>query len=333
MDKLHPVIIIGAGIAGLSAAQRLAAANFPVLVLDKGRGVGGRMATRRTGEATFDHGAQYFSAKTPDFQRIVIEASRRGAVREWWPNISENRHPRWIGAEGMNDFPKFLSENLMVLKEKKVTQIQAHTGEWHVITEELDLFQASAVLVTIPAPQALELLKKSVTHLPEFSLTPLQQISYHPCIALLATLNRPSNIPPPGGLQTNGAVVSWLADNFQKGISKLPSVTIHASPDFSRTHLEGDLQLAARLMLEVVADFIPPASVLDWQIHRWRYALAFERHSAPFFQTDTHLPLLFGGDGFGIGNVEGAFLSGLAMAEQIIMWRMSNDIFSRNVIA
>ena len=64
MTHQYPTIIIGAGMAGMAAARTLVNANLPVLVLDKGRGISGRMATRRWGDATFDHGAQYFSAKT-----------------------------------------------------------------------------------------------------------------------------------------------------------------------------------------------------------------------------------------------------------------------------
>ncbi|MFW5789075.1 MAG: FAD-dependent oxidoreductase [Spirochaetota bacterium] len=64
--KTHcDVPVVGAGIAGLTAARRLVDASLDVTVLDKGRGVGGRMATRRFGGATrrfggatFDHGGR-----------------------------------------------------------------------------------------------------------------------------------------------------------------------------------------------------------------------------------------------------------------------------------
>ncbi len=318
MRKNLPVIIIGAGISGLAAARCLVAANIPVLVLDKGRGVGGRMATRRSGDATFDHGAQFFSARTSDFQRVVEEAKYSGIVQPWWPKIPDNTHSRWIGTTGMNAVPKFLAESLTVLKEKRVTQIQAQSDEWHVITEELDVYQASAVLVTIPAPQALELLDKSAGHLPEFSHAPLHQIAYHPCFALLAILDRASNVPAPGGLALEHKNVTWIADNYQKGISKQPSVTVHASPIFSQLHLHTDPDLVEEKLLEAVVDYIEPAKVVQRQIHFWRYSLAYERYAEPFWQAKTELPLLFGGDGFGTGNVEGAFLSGLTMAEQLI---------------
>ena len=64
------VLVIGAGMAGLIAAAELQRAGRRVLVLDKGRGVGGRLASRRIGEASFDHGAQFITARTPRFAAL-----------------------------------------------------------------------------------------------------------------------------------------------------------------------------------------------------------------------------------------------------------------------
>ena len=48
-DQTRPrVVVVGAGVAGLTAARSLAAFS-DVVVVDKGRGVGGRLATRRIG--------------------------------------------------------------------------------------------------------------------------------------------------------------------------------------------------------------------------------------------------------------------------------------------
>ncbi|MEZ4961390.1 MAG: FAD-dependent oxidoreductase [Saprospiraceae bacterium] len=314
----YQVIIVGAGMAGLSAARHLNKANISCLVLDKGRGVGGRMATRRVGDATFDHGAQFFSAKTPSFQSFVKEARQMGAVNEWWPGIPDTTHPRWIGASGMNAVPKFLHENLTILQGKKVAHIAQAAKGWQVTTDNNETFESAALILTIPAPQAIELLEISETGLTSDDWSPLRQIAYHPCLAVLATLDQPSNLPDPGGMQMDGSIISWMADNFKKGISKTPSITLHASPAFSRHHLDGDLNSAGEILLEAAGTWLQPASIVDWQIHRWRFSLAYERHPSPYWQAGISFPLLFGGDGFGMGNVEGAFLSGLAMAEQLI---------------
>ena len=83
-------------------------------------------------------------------------------------------------------------------------------------------------------------------------------------------------------------------------------------------NLDSDLQAAGQLMLKAVSPLIAPAKVTDWQVHRWRYSLCYQRHEAPFWQAETKAPLLFGGDGYGMGNVEGAFVSGVAMAEKLL---------------
>lgn len=313
-----PVIIIGAGMAGLAAAQRLAAANIPALLLDKGRGVGGRMATRRAGEAVFDHGAQFFSAKTPGFQAWVTTARQAGVLKEWYPRSTGDQtpsHPRWIGAQGMNALPKMMAENCTVQKSVKVIRIAPRPGGWQISAEDETQYSARALLVTIPAPQALELLSNSGMDFPGM---PLRQIAYHPCLALMATLDRPSAIPAPGGWAPENTPIAWLADNFQKGISPQPTLTIHATPAFSRLHLDGDLTAAGQLLLEAAAPWLGTARVLEWHIHRWRYSLAYERYAEPYWQAAAVSPLLFGGDGFGIGNIEGAFLSGWSMAERLL---------------
>jgi renalase len=72
MDGQFDIVIIGGGMAGLSAATALAKTGASVTVLDKGRGPGGRMAARRVeigGEqVSFDHGAQYLTARDPAFR-------------------------------------------------------------------------------------------------------------------------------------------------------------------------------------------------------------------------------------------------------------------------
>ena len=65
------VLIIGAGLAGLSAANKLKHAGHNVLIIDKGRGIGGRLAGRRIGDASFDHGAQFFTAREASFKATV----------------------------------------------------------------------------------------------------------------------------------------------------------------------------------------------------------------------------------------------------------------------
>ena len=77
------VVVIGAGIAGLLAAQQLHSTGHEVTVLDKGKSPGGRLATRRIGAATLDHGAQFFTVRDAQFDHHVQQWVHDGVVREW----------------------------------------------------------------------------------------------------------------------------------------------------------------------------------------------------------------------------------------------------------
>ena len=91
------IAIVGAGIAGLSCAHALQADGNTVTVFDKGRGPGGRMATRRVdtalGTIAFDHGAQYFTARDPAFVQTVVRWSEE-SVAARWPAAGDDA---WVG--------------------------------------------------------------------------------------------------------------------------------------------------------------------------------------------------------------------------------------------
>ena len=309
--------------AGLTAARQLTQRGQTVIILDKGRGVGGRLATRRIERARADHGAQYFSARTPDFQELVQEMIQEGVVAEWRvanpdTNPFGSRHPRYVGTEGMNGIAKYLARNLTIYQNERVVKLETNpAGGCFARTETNQTCSVDRVICTLPAPQALALLHDSNFALSTGDETALQAIHYQPCIAVMLLLNAPCQIPAPGGFRFgDDSPISWVADNTQKGISPgQPSVTIHASAAFSAARFDSDLGELAHELIGQLANWIPAGSVVSVQTHRWRYSLADVRHPEPFLAVSGPFPLLLGGDGFGIGNVEGAFVSGLAMAQ------------------
>ena len=322
-------LIIGAGLAGLTAARELTRTGHTVTILDKGRGVGGRLATRRMANGRADHGAQYFSAQSPDFQALTQKMQQAGVVHEWHLEQSDPagfKHPRWIGSDGMNGVAKYLAQGLDVHTGCTVTHVAPAATGWTVTAQEAGnvlMFNADVLIITIPAPQALALCEASGLMLTEADKAALAAIKYAPCLAVMLQLNTPSLLLQPGGLkQMDGddqhSPVAWLADNAQKGISpNQPTATLHASHEFSQQHLDDtDQQALISQLLTDVVQYIPSETIVDQQIHRWRYSNAIKRHPAQFLAAQAHAPLLFGGDGFGNGNIEGAFLSGLAMGRE-----------------
>ena len=295
-------IIIGAGMAGLSAARVLTQKGHEVTVLDKGRGVGGRMSTRTIENAKADHGAQYFAAKTPEFQALIAEFQSENVITEW--HLAQRDNIRFVGAKGMNMIPKKMASSLNVLVNEKVVLIEHNS----IKTESGNVFDFDNLIITIPIPQVIDLFQCSEIELSGVDKTALETIEYQPCIAVMAVLEKPTEIVS-GGIMLENQPVAWIADNFQKGITETPTVTIHGSGAYSAERFDDDLQKVANDMLSSVNQYVEPKNIISFQTHRWKFSNATKRYEKPFYQIENRKVFL-GGDGFGMGNVEGAFLSG-----------------------
>jgi monoamine oxidase len=68
------VVVIGAGIAGLSAGRVLAQGGLRVVVLEAREHVGGRIRTVRTGAETIELGAEFVHGRPPELWALIEEA-------------------------------------------------------------------------------------------------------------------------------------------------------------------------------------------------------------------------------------------------------------------
>ncbi|TNE46331.1 MAG: FAD-dependent oxidoreductase [Deltaproteobacteria bacterium] len=324
-------IVVGAGLSGLTAARTLQQRGRKVLVVDKGRGVGGRMSTRRIDletpwppEVWLDHGAQYFTVRTPEFQALVDEALAAGAVNVWTHHVpcepeeakSSEGHPRYVGSQGMNSLPGFLAQELDVDVKTRIHRLSWSDNAWTLFSEDGRSWQSRSVVLTPPLPQTLTLLEDNNIPVPEDTRSALEALTYAPCLAVLAVLSGPSAVPEPGGLLLKEGPISWICDNHQKGISPHPTVTIHASPSFSEAHLEDDKEATQQALLDAAAPWLG-STVVTSQYHRWRYSLPLNHHTEPCVTLDEPGPVVLAGDVYGGPRVEGAALSGLAAADAI----------------
>ena len=309
-------LVIGAGIAGLLAARSMADAGWRVQVVEKSRGLGGRMATRRRDDAVFDHGAQFFTTRDGEFGNWVDQWQKAGLVDAWYDLGESGTHFRCKA--GMTAIAKHLAEDLLVLRETQIVELDYNRERWRARDREGMVFRSNSILLTAPVPQSLELLSRSQIGLPDETLIALSSIEYHRCIAALAIRAEPSAITEVGGaLKLDGGPIAWISDNLRKGISPdRPSLTIHSTPAFAAEHWESPDETRLPPLLEAASPHIA-AEVVSCEGHRWRYSQPTSSYDKKAF-VDAERRLAIAGDGFTGGRVEGAALSGLAAAQQLL---------------
>jgi predicted NAD/FAD-dependent oxidoreductase len=325
MTTQSKTLIIGAGISGLLAGKALTQAGHNVTILEKSRGVGGRMATRRYKDGIFDFGAQFFTARDPEFQQWVDLWLQNGVAREWSLNLSSsgsslNRSNRkqYKGVHGMTSITKELSQGLKIQLQTQVTSLSLDSKSWIAQIENGRELRAGQLILTSPVPQALDLLQKGDISLPDREFKALQNLKYHPCIALLVLLDGASGIPAPGGVKLDSGPIQWLGDNRQKGISpEATAITIHASKEFSHQNYDHSIDQLAELLLAAAEPWLGN-NILDWQLHKWRYSQPTQIYPKDFMEIDDLSGLFIAGDAFGGPRIEGAALSGLRVASHLL---------------
>ncbi|MBT8196939.1 MAG: FAD-dependent oxidoreductase [Acidimicrobiia bacterium] len=313
---MKTVVVIGAGMSGLTAARHLAEAGLRAVVLDKGRAVGGRMATRRIDKATFDHGAQHISVRTEPFARVMEHLVARGTARVWL-RTSSLTHPergieeRYAGEGGMRRIPEDLARGLDVTMAATVEALDITERRVRAIADGRVIAEGDAVVLTPPVPQVVALLAASGVDDPV--LGDLEKVEYDATLAVMATLDGPSGVPD-GHLAPSRGDVAWIADNHHKQVSAVPALTIHSSPEFAAAHLDGDARDWVPLLLDAARPH-HEGTVIEAVPHRWRYSQPRQVRDDGAVVIDAAVPVVLAGEVFAGARVEGAFRSGVAAAE------------------
>ncbi|WP_188764150.1 NAD(P)/FAD-dependent oxidoreductase [Sandarakinorhabdus glacialis] len=307
------ITIVGAGITGLACAQRLVRDGYTPLVLDKGRGIGGRIATRRVmlpdGAIGFDHGAQYLTARDRAFAAALQGLGSASAV--WCDGAAE---PHLVGVPGMSSLPRSLANGLDVQLGKEVTAMRAVQGGWELDLSQMRV-QSHHLVITVPAPQAAALLGTDhALH------SRIAKIAMAPCLTLMAAL--PGDAPRPFVSRvSDDHPLAWIAQNSTKPgrAGVFTTWVAQAGAEWSERHLEETPEIIAARMLPMLAEVIgvAPQSAVYASAHRWRYAQTIAPLGAPFLCSND-ATLFVGGDWCLGARVEAAWLSGTAIAQAII---------------
>jgi predicted NAD/FAD-dependent oxidoreductase len=308
---MKKVLIIGGGLAGCIAAKFLSDKGFVVQILEKSRGAGGRMATKRMEGSRADHGAQYFSARTEPFQDQVKEWLELDLIQAWRRN-NDDEYNRYFCKLGMSSLPKsLLNDQIELISNERVTSWEKSANGYKTYTENGNSYFSDYLICTAPAPQAMDLLKASKDE----EVTALKEITYEPCFALLLSTKEGIHLPENAALDKPNEIFNWLMSNTFKGFAAKPTYTLHTNHEFALEHFEKTEENIQKLLIERLPEQFKGAEFTEILVHKWRYGIAMKRIKEKFLKSSEGV--YFGGDGFGIGNVEGAFLSGLAVAKDL----------------
>lgn len=315
------VAVIGAGLSGLVCAQHLQRAGCDVHVFEKSRGVGGRLATRRIGDVTFDHGAQYFTIRDPAFKLICSEWQDRGLIARWDPRILQLtrdkgqwiRSParvdeRWVGTPTMTAPAKFIATSLSTIHlQTRVLKLLFTSKYWNLVTDQGEKKDFDKVVLALPPAQADALFPNDTLRIP-----------LAPCWALM--LETSAKFDFDAAFIGGDAAIAWTACDSSKPGRQITGDqerwVIHASPAWSEKHLEASADAVASLLDAELMEIFEQKMATVHPPHRWRYALP----TAPLADRSLQLgeSIWACGDWCGGPRVEGAFLSGLDVARRVV---------------
>jgi renalase len=312
------IAIIGAGMSALSAAHLLKD-HAEITLFEKARGVGGRMSTRRAEPYRFDHGAQYFTARTEAFQTFIHPLIKSGLIHRWnarYVKFERDKiikrkswnddEPRYVGTPGMNNVVKHLAKGFFLHSKTKISSLQRRAGLWNLSDEQGKVYRGYEwVISTAPSPQTAALLPESFKNHAD-----IRQIEMQPCFSLM--LGFSNRLPFEfEAAHVTRSDVSWIAVNSSKPERpKHCTLVVHSSESYAKMHLDCDRDTVRQHLCSEASLILGlDLNVADFQaVHGWHYANNTSRKPFPAFM-DQDLKLAACGDWCQGGRVEGAFVS------------------------
>jgi predicted NAD/FAD-dependent oxidoreductase len=306
------IAVVGTGIAGLTAARRLAKAGAEVTVFEKSKGVGGRLATRRADAGGIDHGAQYVTAREPAFRAFAARAKAEGSLAAWSPRGKDSDDEWLVGMPKMSAFVAALVDAFTVVTERRVATIRDDGSLFTLAFEEgPDAGPFERVVVAVPGPQAVPLLEPFGGPFDRIA-----DVRFGPCWTLMVGFADP--IDPGFDVRRDVGALAWVASSASK-----PGRTGHywvaqANPAWSRDHLEDAHETVRPLLLDMFDEAIGPHPEPERvSVHRWRYALVEQAVGETFLlSADGRIGAC--GDWMIAPRVECAWASGGGLADALV---------------
>ncbi|PZV09577.1 MAG: FAD-dependent oxidoreductase [Leptolyngbya sp.] len=345
---MEDVVVIGAGISGLTAARQLQQLGYQVTVVDKSRGLGGRLATRRRGTTAIDHGCRYLQPFADPTLSCLAPLLETNVLQLWEPEAftlgadgslkAGATEILYTAPQGMSAIAKALSPGLTIHRHWRATALTLLPQGWRIEGEMLSSdcqgqpssIEAKTVVVAIPAPQAAALMDRAAPQHQGLAklMHQLQIVEFDAVITTMAGYSPDESVSllnqtSQGGWMVVGnshPVLRWASLDSSKRTDPIePVVVIHSSAAFAANNIDRcDLESVGQELLSAAESLAPWLSSPIWmQVHRWRYGFVRRPLGTPVLYSPA-LPTLVGcGDWCSGANVESAIASGHRAAELI----------------
>ena len=341
------VLVVGLGVSGLAAARALREAGVRVRVVDRGRVVGGRLATRRMDDRPVDIGARYFTVpEGAEFGSVVDEWMSRGLVREWTDTFevigvdgSRESKPgpmRYAAPGGLRSLAVDLAERLRAdgvdvdqgvdvvsvreLAEAGASADSAPEAAARESGVEVDGAQYDRVVLAMPDPQARRMLGAGSSALQSLGGAD----GWEPTISVVAAWNeRPWGEGFPGAFIDGSPVVAFVADDGDRRGDGAAVLVAHTTGEFARRHLDHPESAVAPVVQAVRELLGIDSEPTSTHAHRWTFSAPSAQHDAEF--------LLIGnvgvcGDAWGERSAVGtAWASGTALGRRLAAELSGNE--------
>jgi hypothetical protein len=326
IKKSKPKIaIVGAGLAGLNLA-RLLGELADVIVFEKSNKLGGRLSTLNEQGFSFDHGAQFFTAKNPAFQTFVKELEAHHAAEQWNARFVELKFgeiqsertwdkdfPHYVGSPAMNSIAQYLARNIDLRFNQTITGIKKIKANWLLETANSEIGPFDWLIIAIPVEQANDLLPKNLS--PKMMLQDLKML---PCFTLMLGYEI-ENFFDWDAAFVSDSILSWVSVNSSKPNRGKPlSIIAMSTNEWASQNLSKSDSIIINEMLNELAKIsgktLNEASFI--KLKRWKYANASKQEQALEI-IDYPLKLAFCGDWCISGRIESAFMSSLNLANKL----------------
>jgi renalase len=321
------IAIIGSGLSAITIAQNLKHIA-KISLFEKSRGVGGRMAHRRSGPYEFDHGAQFFTAKSDLFKDFISPLIKKNIVKIWNANFAEFKntkllrnitwdleYPHYVGSPGMNSIAKYYAIELDIKLNTQVEKvIKKNNNSWELFDSNLNtLGDFDWVISTAPALQSAEILPKYFKY--HSDLLNKKMLG---CFSLMLGFKKPLPLNWDAALISD-ADISWVSINSSKPDRAKPfSMLIHSTNAWAEKHLSDNHDsVISYLNNETTRVIGHDTQNADYiALHAWRYANINKQTKTDLY-IDYKNKLVACGDWIFHGRIESAFEAGTIVANEI----------------